>query len=231
MTKIILVPGLLCTKQLFSKQISALQDDYDIEVANTLGINSILGMAEEIILKHKTKFFICGLSMGGYVAQMVAHLVPDKVLGMGLFSTSGRADTDEKRKQRKALINTSKKGKFKGVTSRLLPSLLSAQAIENEHLVQEVMDMATEVGQTNFTLQQEAIMGRPDFRPYARDANMPIEILVGELDQLTPPFLAEELNSLFKDANLSILTGVAHLTSMEAPDDTNNVIKRLIRRG
>jgi len=34
--------------------------------------------------------------MGGYVAQMVAHFAPEKVIGMGLFSTSGRADTPEK---------------------------------------------------------------------------------------------------------------------------------------
>ena len=230
MIKIILVPGLLCTGQLFAKQISALKDEYDIHVANTFGINSILGMAQEIILNHRSKFVICGLSMGGYVAQMVAHLAPEKVLGMGLFSTSGRPDTEEKRKQRKALIQSSKRGKFKGVTSRLLPSLISTQAMENKRLVQEVMDMAVEVGQTNFILQQEAIMGRPDFRPFARNTNMPIEILVGELDQLTPISMAEELNGLFRDTNLSILTGVGHLSSMEAPDKVTNTIKRLVSR-
>ena len=45
MTKLILVPGLLCTKRLFETQISALKYDYEIEVANTLGINSIREMA------------------------------------------------------------------------------------------------------------------------------------------------------------------------------------------
>lgn len=97
MTKIILVPGLLCTKLLFDKQISALHKHYEIEVANTLGINSIVEMARVIISNQKSNFVICGLSMGGYVAQMVAHLAPEKVDGMGLFSTSGRADTKEKK--------------------------------------------------------------------------------------------------------------------------------------
>ena len=98
MTKLILVPGLLCTKLLFEKQISSLHNQCEIEVANTLGVNSIIGMAQEIISKQKSNFVICGLSMGGYVAQMVAHLAPEKVAGMGLFSTSGRADTTEKKR-------------------------------------------------------------------------------------------------------------------------------------
>ena len=230
MTKLILVPGLLCTKLLFEKQISALKYDYKIEVANTLGANTIHEMAQEIISKQNSNFVICGLSMGGYVAQMVAHLAPEKIIGMGLFSTSGRADTPEKKQQREALIELSKLGKFKGVTPHLLPSLLSAEALKNEALVEDVMDMAEQVGQTNFTLQQEAIIGRPDFRPFASTAIMPVEILVGALDQLTPPALAEELHSLFQDSHLTVLPGIGHLSSMEAPDDVTNTIKKLISR-
>ena len=230
MTKLILVPGLLCTELLFGKQISALYNQCEIEVANTLGVNSILGMAQEIISKQKSNFVICGLSMGGYVAQMVAHLAPEKVLGMGLFSTSGRADTTEKKQQREVLIEQSKLGKFKGVTPRLLPSLLSAEALKNEAIVQDVMGMAAEVGQTNFTLQQQAIIGRPDFRPLASAAKMPVEIFVGELDQLTPPLLSEELHGLFQESNLTVLSGIGHLSSMEAPDDVTSTIKKLISR-
>ena len=230
MTKLILVPGLLCTKLLFEKQISSLHNQCEIEVANTLGVNSIIGMAQEIISKQKSNFVICGLSMGGYVAQMVAHLAPEKVVGMGLFSTSGRADTTEKKQQREALIELSKLGKFKGVTSRLLPRLLSPEAFKKEALVRDVMDMGIEVGQSNFTLQQEAIIGRPDFRPLAVAAKMPVEILTGELDQLTPPLLAEELHGLFEKSNLTVLPGIGHLSSMEAPDDVTNIIKRLISR-
>ena len=52
MTKLILVPGLLCTKQLFANQIKALGEELDIEVANITGLNNITAMAEKIILKQ-----------------------------------------------------------------------------------------------------------------------------------------------------------------------------------
>ena len=230
MTKLILVPGLLCTKQLFANQIKALGEELDIEVANITGLNNITAIAEKIILKQDSSFVICGLSMGGYVAQMVAHLAPEKVSGLGLLSTSGRADTQERKKQREALIQLSKIGKFKGVTPRLLPHLLSPKALKNETLVQEVMDMAAEIGQVNFTLQQEAIINRPDFRPFAASANMPVEILCGDQDQLTPPSLSKELDSLFYDSKLTLLPGIGHLSSMEAPDEVTHILRRLVTR-
>ena len=228
MIKLILVPGLLCTRELFKNQIYALENICDIEIANTLGMSSILDMAKSIVRKESSEFVICGLSMGGYVAQMVAQLAPEKVIAMGLLSTSGRADTEEKKKQRRALIELSKLGKFKGVTSRLLPSLLSTKALKNDSLVQSVIKMAADVGQVNFTLQQEAIMGRPDFRPFAQYANMPVEILVGDEDQLTPIYLSEELDSLFCHSNLTILPHVGHLISMEAPDQVTEILTKLV---
>ena len=230
MTRLILVPGLLCTAHLFENQIHALKNFCEIKVASTLGFNSILKMAQNIVKNENSEFIICGLSMGGYVAQMVAYLAPEKVIGMGLFSTSGRADSNEKIKQRRALIELSKLGKFRGVTPRLLPKLLSAKSLKNETLVQKVVEMAINVGQTNFMLQQEAIIGRPDFRPFAQHAKMPVRILVGAEDQLTPPYLAEELDSLFADSHLTILPNIGHLSSIEAPDEVTKVISTLLSK-
>ena len=104
MIKLILVPGLLCTRELFKNQIYALENICDIEIANTLGMSSILDMAQNIVRNEPSEFVICGLSMGGYVAQMVAHLAPEKVIAMGLLSTSGRADTEEMTDSSKVLL-------------------------------------------------------------------------------------------------------------------------------
>ena len=105
MIKLILVPGLLCTRELFKNQICALESICDIKIANTLGMSSILDMAQNIVRNEPSEFVICGLSMGGYVAQMVAHLAPEKVIAMGLLSTSGRADTEEKKSKEERLLN------------------------------------------------------------------------------------------------------------------------------
>ena len=137
-------------------------------------------------------------------------------------------DLINKKKIKEAQIELSKLGKFKGVTPRLLPSLLSTKALRNDSLVQSVIEMAADVGQVNFTLQQEAIMGRPDFRTFAQNANMPVEILVGDEDQLTPTYFSEELDSLFSHSNLTILPDVGHLTSMEAPDQVTDVLTKLV---
>ena len=102
MIKLILVPGLLCTRELFKNQIYALENICDIEIANTLGMSSIFDMAQNIVRNESSEFVICGLSMGGYVAQMVAYLAPEKVIAMGLLSKRGKADTEKKKKAKKS---------------------------------------------------------------------------------------------------------------------------------
>ena len=57
---------------------------------------------------------------------------------------------------------------------------------------------------------------------------MPVEILVGEEDKLTPPYLSQELGSLFAQSSLTILSGVGHLSSIEAPDKVTEMITNLL---
>ena len=58
MIKLILVPGLLCTRELFKNQIYALENICDIEIADTLGMNSILDMAQNIVRNESSEFVI-----------------------------------------------------------------------------------------------------------------------------------------------------------------------------
>ncbi|HOH94465.1 MAG TPA: alpha/beta hydrolase, partial [Bacteroidales bacterium] len=49
---------------------------------------------------------IIGHSMGGYLACSFAELYPSMIKGLGLFHSSARADTDEKKQNRDRIIKT-----------------------------------------------------------------------------------------------------------------------------
>ena len=104
---------------------------------------------------------------------------------MGLFSTSAQADTPDKIQMRQELVRLSSVGRFKGVTPRLLPKFLSPEALKDEALTKSVMQMAAEIGQHNFALQQQAIMQRRDQRPHLAAFRRPSVVVCGELDELT----------------------------------------------
>ncbi len=228
--QLVLAPGLLCTADLFRDQIAALSGRADIHIVDTMGMGSVQAMAEKVLWEIDGRFVAIGLSMGGYVALTLAKLAPQRVAGLGLLSTNAEADTEAKKQQRRDLIALSKMGKFKGVTPRLLPRLLSPQGQQDDQLVARVLAMAEAVGQANFTSQQEAIMGRADRRGDLPQLAMPSLVLCGREDSLTPPEQSQEMAGLLPDCELRLLDGVGHLSSMEAPEAVSAALAALLDR-
>ena len=228
--QIIFIPGLLLTADLFEAQIADLPIGQSYMVADTTASDSIQHMAERAAGQADPEFVAIGLSMGGYVAMELARLYPERVKGVGFLSTNSSSETEERRKIRQELINLSKIGKFKGVTPRLLPRLLSEQALQDKILTSSIMNMAADIGQENFVLQQTAIMHRLDQRPHLPDMTVPSLVLCGTADELTPPAQSEETASQLPDAELQILDGIGHLSSMEAPEAVNAALRRLYQR-
>ena len=230
MTRLILVPGLLCTDILFTPQIAALKDEAELVIADTFGMDSITGMAEKLLQENDGELVVAGLSMGGYIALEAARVAPERVRGLGLLSTASDKDNEKKTKLRQDLIRLSSIGKFKGVTPRLLPQFLSPAALEDEALTHQVMVMAETVGQKNFALQQTAIMGRRDQTECLKNYPHPALVLCGELDVLTPLEKSQEMASLLPDAELVLLPKIGHLSTLEAPQDCVEALRRLIKR-
>ena len=228
MAKLVFIPGLLCTDILFTPQISALQDEAEITIAETTGMDSITAMAECLLDQQSGPFILAGLSMGGYVAMEAARLAPDRVVGLGLLSTAADQDTEKKKKLRTELIRLSSIGRFKGVTPRLLPQFLSPAALLDEALTTRVMEMAATVGQVNFALQQTAIIGRRDQRDMLADYPHPSLVLCGELDVLTPPEKSEEMAGLLPNSELVLLPEIGHLSTLEAPQACIEALRRLL---
>ena len=228
MAKLVFVPGLLCTDALFQPQIDALSASHSIHIAQTTDCETIDQMVEYMLDSVSGEIIVIGLSMGGYVAQEAARIAPDRISAIALLSTSAQPDDEARKRQRHELIKLSEIGRFKGVTPRLLPRFLSAEALEDEAMCQTVMDMAAEIGQKYFTSQQYAIMARRDQRPYLPSFNKPSLVLCGMADELTPPQLSEEMAGLLPRAELVLLDKIGHLSSLEAPEEVTQAIIRLI---
>lgn len=230
MTQLIFIPGLLCTEALFASQIKAFEGLYDIRIAPTTSRSSITDMAEAARELITDRAVIVGLSMGGYVALELALRYPEAVAGLGLLSTSARADDDERRKMREELIRLSSIGRFKGVTPRLLPRFLSPEALADDTITSTVMSMAEKIGQENFVLQQRAIIARQDQRPNLSALSMPSLVLCGLQDELTPSYLSEEMADKLGNAELVLIERCGHLSTLEAADTVNSALQRLIER-
>jgi pimeloyl-ACP methyl ester carboxylesterase len=155
--------------------------------------------------------------MGGYVAMAMLRRAPERIARLCLMDTAARPDTPAQVQQRRAMMKIAAGNRFRGVTPRLLPSLLHPDHLGDAELSAEVMAMAERIGRDAFLRQQAAILGRPDSRPDLAHAAMPSLVAVGAGDQLTPPALSEEMVALMPNARLEIIRGAGHLAPMETP--------------
>jgi pimeloyl-ACP methyl ester carboxylesterase len=221
--RLLLLPGLLCDAALWQFQTEALADVATTMVADLSRSDSIAGMARDALAAAPDRFALAGLSMGGYVALEIMRQAPERVTHLALIDTTARPDTAEQGERRKALIELAGRGKFKGVTPRLLP-LLMHKDHQFPPLSDIVIDMATRIGQPAFVRQETAIMNRIDSRPHLKDIKVPTLVLVGEDDQLTPVPLHEELADGIRGSEFQIIARAGHLTPIERPDMVNRAM-------
>lgn len=223
---LVLIPGLLLTEDFWREQVARLSDVAQCIVPTShFRMDSFSDMARLILDEAPEKFALCGLSMGGYVAQEIMRQAPQRVTRICLMDTSSRADTPEQTERRRALINLGKIGNFKGVTPRLLPLLLHPDNQTNKPIVDRLMSMAAEIGSDGFTNQQTAIINRPDGRPDLKTYDLPALVMCGRQDALTPLELHDEMAALIPNAKQVVIEHSGHLPPMEKPDETAAALK------
>src|SRR3546814_9325546 len=117
-------------------------------------------MAQRLLNAAPRRFALAGLSMGGYAAFEVVRQAPERVVRLALLDTSARPDDAAKRQRRLDLIQLAEKGRFKGVTPRLLPQFIHPDRLDDAALAEAVTAMAERVGKETFLRQQQAKIGR-----------------------------------------------------------------------
>ena len=67
MTPIVLVPGLLCSAEVFAPQVAALWPFGPVTIASTLDCRTVPEMAAAVLATAPPRFALAGISMGGYL--------------------------------------------------------------------------------------------------------------------------------------------------------------------
>ncbi len=214
---LVLLPGLLCDEALWRHQVAALADLADVMVADLTRDDDIDAMAARILDQAPETFALAGLSMGGYAAQAVMRRAPQRVERLALIDTSYLADSPEQIQRRTDFINLAERGKFKGITPRLLPMLISPGRLADKELCDSVIAMAERIGKEAFIRQQKAIMSRPDGTLDLGRIQCETLVLCGRDDSIVPVDLHEKMAAMIPNAGLVVVEDSGHLSPLEQP--------------
>jgi len=170
-----------------------------------------------------------GVSMGGYVAAAMWRLAPERCRGLVFIDTRADADSDAARAGREVMLTTLRRDGVGGVADEMVPKLLGATTRrENPEVEARLREL---IGQQSVGAVEGAIVrirDREDAAPVLGTVDVPVLVVVGAEDVITPRADAERIRALLPGARLVELQAVGHLPPMEAPDAFNQVLTEFL---
>jgi pimeloyl-ACP methyl ester carboxylesterase len=164
---------------------------------------------------------LVGLSMGGYLALALLAQAPQRFARVVLADTSLRADTPDRAGERRQQAD------------RVLAEgrAFIVTAAEQEHspsTFRQVRPMIGAASREGIAGALRAMAERSEQRETLRTLNVPLLVLVGEHDEITPPGQAQEIADAGR-GTLHIVPGAAHLSNLDAPDAFNAALLAFLR--
>jgi pimeloyl-ACP methyl ester carboxylesterase len=221
MTPILLIPGLLCSEEIFAPQLPALWPYGPVTIASTLAGDSLPDMAARILADAPPRFALAGVSMGGYVALEILRQAPERVMKLALVCTSARPDTPEQTAARRKMLDQARAVGFERFLALGADALTHPGRKGDPDLNAASLRMGRAVGLDGFVRQTEAVIARADSRPLLASIEVPTVIVVGDADPLTPKALSEEMAAAIPGAKLVIAPECGHVITLERPEVVN----------
>jgi pimeloyl-ACP methyl ester carboxylesterase len=172
---------------------------------------------------------ICGLSMGGYITFAMFRHAPTYFRGIVLADTRSQGDPPEAVTNRKNMQQLAREKGPEAIADALLPKLLCEATLKGKpDVVANVRKQITTNSVESIVGALTALMTRPDSTPMLTGLRIPVQIIVGDQDALTPPPLSEQMHRDIRGSELVVIPGAGHMSNMEQPAAFNDALGRFL---
>lgn len=226
--KLVLLPGLACDARIWRSQVDALSRWRPVVSDAHCRFDTIEQMAAGVLREHAGLLALCGTSMGGMVAMEAVRQAPQRIARLALLGTNARPESDEMRKVRMAAIALFQKGRLRDVIEPNIDLAFHPDQASDPRLREEYLSMVLDAGADALVRQNRAVMQRPDARPHLAMLRMPVLVLCGEADQLTPPDCSREIVDLMPAARMHLIARSGHMLTMEQPQAVNDLLRSFL---
>jgi 3-oxoadipate enol-lactonase len=160
----------------------------------------------------------CGLSMGGYVLLRALEREPERFRAAVLCDTRSEADSDEGRLSRAATIRRIREDGVGPFADGFLGQVLApGTAARDPELVARLRRLILANPPSGLRALLLAMATRTDTTPSLSRIAVPVLVLVGSEDALTPPAGARAMAARIPGARFEEIPGAGHLSNVEAP--------------
>lgn len=236
---IILIHGFPLNKSMWNRQMEKLEADYRVIAYDVRGHGksdsgdddfSIELFGQDLILLMDAlkieKAMLCGLSMGGYIALNAIENYPERFTALVLSDTNCAADTPESKEKRMKAIESIRKNGVEKYADDSLKKLFAPESFTtNSKEVDKAREMISTTSKQSLYNTLHALAKRKETCSKLPVIKVPVLILVGKEDIITPPEAAHSMHEKIKDSYLHIINHAGHLSNLEKPGEFNEQLK------
>jgi len=191
-----------------------------------LFVDDLIGLLDHLGI---TKAVLIGLSMGGYIALRAVERNPDRVRALILCDTKSDADSNEAKIKRAASIKAIKANGPRVFAESFVAGVFTPESFtakpEAIKAIQSIIERTAPVSLCGTTL---ALAARTDTSSSLPGITVPVLIMVGERDLLTPPAVSETMKEKIPSSELHLIPNSAHMSNIEnAPEFNKHLLEFL----
>lgn len=221
---LVFLPCLMGNDLLWRAQARFLSPKISYRFADFSTQTSIAEMARQVLQENPGPLVLAGLSLGGYVAFEIWRQAPQRVQAMILANTSARSEAPEQTRSRQALMERVRGGWTMDQLCRaIMPFLVHRKQANDQQLTESITKMARALGPDVFFRQQQAIMQRANSLPDLPHIQIPVLVVGGDFDTVTPPECQQEMVEGLAQSQL-VMLACGHMSAMEQPESLNQHI-------
>jgi len=239
---IILIHGFPFNKSTWNKQVDTLIENwrviaYDIRGFGSSGAGtadfSIELFVDDLIdlmdtLKIETAM-LCGLSMGGYIALNALESFPKRFNALILCDTNCVADTPEVADKRMKTIESIQEKGLEQYANDSVKNLFAPESfVTNKEKIEVVKEMIMETSVQSISKTLFALSRRKETCTNLNRISIPVLIVVGKEDRITPPDAARMMQKSIKGSILKIIEHAGHLSNIENSYEFNIQLEKFV---
>ncbi|HLP94866.1 MAG TPA: alpha/beta fold hydrolase [Saprospiraceae bacterium] len=240
---IVFIHGFPLNKSMWDVQLEVLKSDfrviaYDIrghggsdagieKFSVSLFADDLLHFIDALEIENP---IVCGLSMGGYIALHAIGKSPDRFAGLVLSDTQCISDTpDIRAKRMKSIENINKNGVAHYAEESIKNLFGSDSFTTRKSEISAVRDMIVQTSKQCLSHTLFALAERKGTCSKLQDIAVPVLVIVGKEDKITPPAAAHLLHEKIQGSRLEVLPKAGHLANMESPSRFNDHLRNFIK--
>jgi len=179
-------------------------------------------VSELVAYKGYEDMILVGNSLGGHVSILYVLDRPEKVRAMVLTASSGLFE--------EAFGNSyPRKSDYEYIKYKTEKTFYDP-VMATKELVDEVFDIVNNREKALRVLYMARSALRQNIREQLSSINVPILLIWGKDDTITPAFVGEEFHKLFPDSELYILDNCGHAPMMEKPEEFIGILENFINK-